>query len=333
MGTIVWLSVLLAALVGDPASLVVPQDSQNMLLVSDVPPSQENEPCHFRMARSPFESKRLEAARKSDASTSPSRQGLDELKLSGSAEFSATSLPLILATLNQPELTIVDLRQESHGFVNGWPVEWWGASALGYGNATGSELVDLVMAQEKSLLAGIAAQPSVTIWKIDQKDKLTGLIAKMSPLPMDVKQVLSEQELVTHHGVRYFRIPVIDEHAPIPSEVDRFVGLVQSTGSSGWLHFHCQDGHGRTTTFLTLRDMMANAKEVSLETIITRQWLIGGVNLLEMPPPQYHKYAATVTRKEFLQRFYDYCRSESPHFATPWSAWIVANPPANASTD
>src|SRR6266498_983721 len=49
----------------------------------------------------------------------PDTTGLSSLNISGSAEFSDKSLQLLIKAVNSKHLIDIDLRQESHGFVNG----------------------------------------------------------------------------------------------------------------------------------------------------------------------------------------------------------------------
>ncbi len=51
--------------------------------------------------------------------------GLNTLNISGSKQFSEQNLPLIISNIKTSlPITVVDLRQESHGFINGLPVSW-----------------------------------------------------------------------------------------------------------------------------------------------------------------------------------------------------------------
>jgi hypothetical protein len=59
----------------------------------------------------------------SDGKT-PSTTGLVDLHASGSGEFTADNLKLLLTRMHGP-VTIFDLRQETHIFVNGLPVSWF----------------------------------------------------------------------------------------------------------------------------------------------------------------------------------------------------------------
>lgn len=53
------------------------------------------------------------------------RKSIDSIRASGSSQFSENSLKIILDLLPQGQVTIVDLREESHGFINGIAVSWW----------------------------------------------------------------------------------------------------------------------------------------------------------------------------------------------------------------
>src|SRR4029450_7810396 len=59
----------------------------------------------------------------SDGKT-PSTTGLIDLHASGSGEFTADNLRLLLTRMHGP-VTIFDLRQETHIFVNGLPASWY----------------------------------------------------------------------------------------------------------------------------------------------------------------------------------------------------------------
>ena len=51
--------------------------------------------------------------------------GLDTLNISGSQQFSEYNLPLVINSIETSlPITVIDLRQESHGFINGYPVSW-----------------------------------------------------------------------------------------------------------------------------------------------------------------------------------------------------------------
>ncbi|MBP5200048.1 MAG: protein tyrosine phosphatase, partial [Schwartzia sp.] len=79
------------------------------------------EPRNFRMASDDW--------RVEPEDEPPSREGLDTLRASGSAQCTADGFAALYETLAAaaPGAPIydVDLRQESHGFVDGIPVSWF----------------------------------------------------------------------------------------------------------------------------------------------------------------------------------------------------------------
>lgn len=82
---------------------------------------------NFRTCQSEFIER--EAKTGYDASYVPSREGLDQLRASASAEFTSAGLDGILAEirkLHNGPVTIVDLRSESHGLLNGIHVSRYG---------------------------------------------------------------------------------------------------------------------------------------------------------------------------------------------------------------
>src|SRR5260370_6347818 len=56
--------------------------------------------------------------------------GLSNLRASGSGEFSLEGLKTVLARTQGP-VTVFDLRQETHVFVNALPVSWYASHGLG----------------------------------------------------------------------------------------------------------------------------------------------------------------------------------------------------------
>jgi hypothetical protein len=85
--------------------------------------------------------------------------GLDKLQASGSGQFSAKGFDAVVKRAGGRPLVVLDLRQESHGFVGGTPVSWFGVR-----NASNSgKSADQINRDESELLAGVAAQTTVTV--------------------------------------------------------------------------------------------------------------------------------------------------------------------------
>lgn len=229
----------------------------------------------------------------------PSRIGLDELHASGSGQFSEDGLKAILSRLNTSQpITVVDLRQESHGFANGIAVSWYASHDAAN---VGKSLTE-IEADESKRLQELLSQKDVSIE--DVLRKTDDVIDKTTPMVVSVEKVATEKELTQSLNVGYFRIPVTDHLPPTKDDVERFLTFVRSLPANTWLHFHCEAGDGRTTSFLSMYDMFRNAKNVSFDDIIERQYRLGGINLAEMPEKSSWKYPHEVDRVKFLQEFY-----------------------------
>src|SRR5438093_4285700 len=72
-------------------------------------------PRNFRTTNDPL---------KENKGETPSTAGLSDLRASGSGEFTPEGLKLVLARTRGP-VTVFDLRQETHIFVNDLPVSWY----------------------------------------------------------------------------------------------------------------------------------------------------------------------------------------------------------------
>lgn len=248
----------------------------------------------------------------------PDLSGLAALNASGSAEFCYENLPAIVKTIGFDKITIVDLRQESHGFVNGLPVSWYGKYDWGNVGLTRKE----VEANEKHRLDSLLGTKNIEATHILKKDKATNQITESEQVPLEAKTVQTEEELTKEFKVNYFRITATDHREPTLGDVDRFIAFVRDLDKNTWLHFHCHAGDGRTTTFLAMYDMMRNSKNVSLSKILQRQYLLGGINLAKDDDfPEFDKQYA-IGRTKFLADFYDYCKINTDDFTTLYSLWL-----------
>jgi Inositol hexakisphosphate len=229
----------------------------------------------------------------------PSRLGLESLQASGSGQFSEDGFKSILIRLgtSQP-IIIVDLRQESHGYANGIAISWYAARDA---SNVGKTLAE-IEADEEMRLQNLVQQKNMTIQDVLRKEE--DIIEEATPISLTVEKVATEKELTQGFKIGYFRIPVTDHLPPTKEDVDRFLTFVQSLPAGTWLHFHCEAGDGRTTTFLSLYDMIRNGKNVSFDDIIERQYLLGGINLADIVDQSSWKYPHEVDRLKFLQEFY-----------------------------
>lgn len=204
----------------------------------------------------------------------------------------------------------VDLRQESHGFADGMPVSWFEER----NQANEGKSPDEVLADETARLSGLAGEE--TTFAPEEKNDRKRFDA-VTCTPADVK---TEKETVEALGFRYARFYVTDRNKPDAETVEAFLAFVESLPRDAWVHFHCHAGHGRTTSFLVMYDMIRNP-EVPAAEIIERQYLIGGSDLTALKKAEW-KNERIVERLDMLYEFSRYVRAKHAGETTlRWRAW------------
>ncbi|AGK95714.1 hypothetical protein [Clostridium pasteurianum] len=244
----------------------------------------------------------------------PNLNGLEELQASASGRFSRKGLQLIKDIIGNVAITIVDLRQESHGYVNDMAISWYGEQ----NGANRGLRPEEIKERERNLLNELICSNSIIFGEVEGKSACV-------PDPInDPKIVQSEEEMVKAEGCGYMRFYVTDHHVPSDSELDRFIEFVKIVPQGQWLHFHCRGGSGRASTFIDFYDIIRNAKYVSLEDILTRQALIGGKDFRNnIAHKDLSKRKAAIERIDFIAKFYDYCMDNyETNFQVLWSQWL-----------
>lgn len=242
--------------------------------------------------------------------------GLADLHIAGGAQFSRLALFKILERLQLKHLTIIDLRQESHGFLNGNAISWYAPADAANAGLSDSQIERV----QQQLLNALGRQEFAKVNLILDKTD-SGRINQTKLIEFSVHSVSSEEELANELHLGYYRVYVQDYHAPTPKQVDRFIQIVKQLPPEQWIYFHCRAGIGRTTTFMAMYDMMRNAKKVSLADILARQTGIGGKDLTELPDQHAYKFQSASERLDFLKKFYQYAHDNHDHFDTSWSRW------------
>lgn len=240
-----------------------------------------------------------------------------DLHIAGSAQFSERGLLKALERIQGRKVMVVDLRQESHGFLNGNAVSWYGRHDAANAGLTSQE----ISMREQKLLESLAKSKFATVYNIVTKTE-DGTITAAKPQDYAVHNISSEEEMAVKHHLKYQRIYVQDFHAPDNKAVDQFVALVKHLPQDKWLYFHCRGGSGRTTSFMAMYEMMRNAKTATFEEILTHQHNLGGKNLMKLPEEGSYKYAAALERLNFLKKFYDYAKESDADFSVDWSDWL-----------
>lgn len=248
----------------------------------------------------------------------PSRKGLDTLQASGSAEFSAAEFHVMAATLKKQAkgpVYIVDLRQESHGLFNGSAVSWYGKRD--WGNL-GKTRTAVLQDEQHRVLQALGQDVTVAVLG---KDK-----APAQTRTERVTQAMTEQTMVEAAGLGYVRITATDHVWTSPACVDDFIAFYRQLPKDAWLHFHCQAGVGRTTTYLAMYDMMRNP-ELPLKDILYRQHLLGGTYLgytVDLSKQKGWKGAYYNEKARMIQVFYAYVQANhANNFPKSWSAWLA----------
>ena len=246
----------------------------------------------------------------------PTRQGLAELHASASGQPSELSLMTIREKILELEpdakIFIVDLRQESHGFANSLPVSWY----IEKNRANAGKNSVEVEADEMERLNNLRGNET-TFEPLGNADKQTFRAVTIVP-----RFMATERELCEKLRVNYKRFAAADMQFPAPEIVDNFVLFVANLPSNSWLHFHCQAGHGRTTTFLAMYDIMKNP-DVSLEEICKRQYLLGGSNLLLEPEGDDWYAKNSRDRAKKIRLFYEFVQgTRAEQIGLQWSEWL-----------
>ena len=247
--------------------------------------------------------------------------GLRDLRASGSGEFTPEGLKLVLARTRGP-VTVFDLRQETHIFVNDLPVSWYASRDWSnVGRSQGD-----IEADEAARVASLKLGSKIDIRPGHSVKH--GNPNAVPPERVTVERASIERDIVQPAGASYVRITVTDHTRPLDDEVDRFILAVRALPENAWAHFHCEAGLGRTTTFMVLYDMLRNASRVSLEDIVHRQKILShGHDVLQPDEPGNWKAPYAAARAKFVRAFYDYARANPNGRPSVWSEWSKSNAP------
>src|SRR6266567_5183785 len=179
---------------------VRPADADSPVLISDIDLKlAKSLPRNFRTTDDPLESNR---AQKIPVST-----GLADLHASGGGEFATDGFKLLLGRTHGP-VTVFDLRQETHIFVNGLPISWFATHDWANVGRTHNEIEADEVARVKSLKPGseIAVYPGAVI-------KKPGAIPS-APSSVTVERANTERDLVEVNRAAYVRLTITDHARP-----------------------------------------------------------------------------------------------------------------------
>lgn len=263
-------------------------------------------PDNFRTAQSDF--KKIKEGKKY-----PSREGLNDLKLSGSSSFAKNEFKEMIKYLPKKDVVILDLRNESHGYINDNAVSWYSRYKT-FNKGKNAQEVD---EREHKLLENVLNNNNIDIATL-AKDKSISTLTNEK-----VESVMTEKEFVESQGFKYYRIPVMDYTAPTVENVEQFLSFYKSLPKNTWIHAHCEQGIGRTTIFLSMIDMINNADKLSYDEIMTREVLLGGEDVRKSASNAKDAYKKVnyVKRADFTKHFYDYVKA-NPDLKMSWGTWL-----------
>ncbi len=250
------------------------------------------------------------------------RNGLDlyslQLNISGSAQPNLKDFEYIIAKAKQivknyNKIFLVDLRQEPHALLNDNAVSWFG-----FRNQVSNTL-------EQDLILQLSLLKTAKVCRV--VDKLEdGVFMPKHCSSVAIHKVITEQQAVEGLGVKYQRFIVTDHFAPNDEQVDLFVQFMKKLPSNSWVHFHCRGGHGRTTTFMVLYDIINNAHLLSLNDILERQHNLSGTKLSTTQFKNIRKKwkePAATARYSFIKKFYKYVLDPKGYIKCNWSEWVT----------
>jgi len=281
-------------------------DGQCVMAIDKMPPPKNGKMAYFRTT--------------ADLSSLPEEMekgGLSDLKLAGCERISSVQqVNIIREALGSGPLTVLDLREEPHAVINGLPVTFrgpldWAHPGLGKAEQSAREQAlfkdleqkDAVTLVDAAYVKGTKADPQTT--------KLKGL------------HIQTEEQIVNSAGATYRRVPVTDHNRPSPEATDQLVDVMRHClQANEAIVVHCLGGRGRTTTAMTMMDMLKNAQHYSAQTIIDRMAKLGyDYNMTDVDRGAGPKRPLLKDRLEFLHAFHDYAANNPGGLPLNWRQW------------
>ena len=217
-----------------------------------------------------------------------------------SAQFSEDELQKLRQKYPNEKIVIVDLRQESHGFINGRPVLWRSY----FEKINQNKEISEILSDEKSRLDTAKKDHEIVINEVIKRDKESGWYEDVAPKIITVNQAISEKDLAQKNGFEYQRFSIRDFDIPKAKEFSRMINFIKNLPEDKKIYVHCAGGRGRTAMFLVILDIIKNGKKVELEEIFKRQNKLGGARLDEISKEEAWSKKLATERLKMLEDFY-----------------------------
>lgn len=229
------------------------------------------------------------------------------IRASASGQFSEKGFYSIQNSIPKGTLFVVDLREESHCFVNGHAIYW--RNERNWANC--GKNLEMIQQDQDTRQQQVLRYPTFSITN------------RSCRLKIEPQNAFSEKTLVESAGARYIRIPVTDHRIPTDDAVDRFIAFYNALTADSWVHYHCSAGRGRASTFIVMHDIMRNGNHSTLKEILSRQGNLGGKNFTQPIAKGNWKTPYEQERMVFIQQFYLY--RQQTQGSIPWSQWTKNN--------
>lgn len=257
----------------------------------------------------------------------PSTKELKNLNVSASSCFSEKEFEnvLLAVPVNANQFYDIDLRQESHGYLDGMAVSWF--SYKDWGNDGRTQ--DIAIHVETDQLNKAFKHQPIQVYTFNDNGNKVG-----PPIQITASNVRTEEQMVKSHGAKYWRLAIQDHFRPQDSEVDRYLDFYRALPKDAWLHYHCYAGMGRTTIFMIMHDILKSAPQgVSFKDIVKRQALLGKVDLSDIPDSKKNwGRQLYVERYRFTKQFYDYV-IHHPNLDMSYVQWAKEHNYESGETD
>ncbi|MBN9474380.1 MAG: hypothetical protein J0H72_10050 [Burkholderiales bacterium] len=267
--------------------------------------------------RSPGGNDNFRSSDEFELPASLNQHGWKALHVSGSASIASLEQIRRLQPSPSNPVVVLDVRQESHAIVGGYPCTW--RSPDNWANVGKSS--DEVLADEQARIEQLKTRQSVRI--LHRKD-VKNSVDNPRSVTLDQPQIFSEEELVRQAGAEYVRLMVTDHLGPRGEDVDAFIRLQRRMAPEAKLHVHCGVGQGRTGIFIAMHDMLRNASAVSFDDIVMRQLAFNPGRALDFEKDVVHgeRSGFRNDRLEFLTLFFAYAQENPRGQPQMWSEWL-----------
>ena len=217
-----------------------------------------------------------------------------------SAQFSEDELQNLRKKYPAEKIIIVDLRQESHGFINGKSVLWRSY----FEKINQDKNISGILSDENSRLKKAEKEREIVINEVTERDRANGWYKTISPKIITVNKAVSEKDLAAEHGFEYQRFSIRDFDKPDEKEFLRMVNFIKNLPQDKKIYVHCAGGKGRTGLFLVTLDIIKNGKTTELEEIFKRQHKLGSARLDEISEEEAWSKELAQERLKMLENFY-----------------------------